>query len=101
MSEMKVSPLPSHPIVRSLFLRFAPPLGTSQGMLAGFLAAASALFANAAAAPTLPEYGYDAARLASERARTSRTAAQRAARKRKAAALLKGDGHPRDDRHLC
>jgi hypothetical protein len=43
--------------------------GTAPITTAGFLAAASVLFDNAAAAPSLPEFGYDAARMASERAK--------------------------------
>ena len=45
-------------------LKGSAPLTTS-----GFIAAASALFDNAAAAPSLAEYGYDTERLASEKAK--------------------------------
>lgn len=43
--------------------------GTAPKTTAGFLAAAMALFDNAAAAPSLADYGYDAGRLDTERAK--------------------------------
>jgi hypothetical protein len=43
--------------------------GAAPRSTAGFLASASALFDNAAAAPALGEYGYDTSRLESERAK--------------------------------
>lgn len=43
--------------------------GAAPRATAGFLASAASLFDNAAGAPTLAEYGYDAGRLASEKAK--------------------------------
>ena len=43
--------------------------GTAPRSTAGFLASAASLFENAASAPSLAEYGYDAGRLEAERAK--------------------------------
>jgi len=68
-------------VARAVFKEEAPRLttlgltGTVPLSTAGFLAAAAVLFDNAAGAPSLADYGYDAARLAAERAKIAAFAA--------------------------
>ena len=93
-------------VARAVFKNDKPRLtalgltGTVPLSTAGFLASASALFQNAADVPSLADYGYDAARLESERAKitafgsadgrqeAAKGAAQQATREQEAALRL-------------